>query len=95
MCFMNAAKAALMDRCLTYVEGYAAGLIPIIHAWCVTARGEVVEVTWEDGVGVEYYGIPFKKEFLRDELLRNKHYGLIDQWHNKWPLLMGKYPKKD
>jgi hypothetical protein len=93
-CFRNASMAALSDRCLTYVEGFALSVIPVLHAWCVTARGEVVELTWEEA-GSEYYGIPFKKEFLRSELLKSRNYGLIDQWKTGWPLLRGKYPKEE
>lgn len=93
-CFRNAALAALADRCLTYVEGYAASIIPIAHAWCVTARGEVVELTWSKAAD-SYYGVPFRKEFLKRELIRNGSYGLIDQWTNNWPLLRGKYPREE
>lgn len=93
-CFRNASMAALQDRCLTYVEGYASSIIPVAHAWCVTARGQAVELTW-DKPGDEYYGVPFQTEFLRKQLLENKYYGLIDNWHMNWPLLRGMYPKSE
>ena len=93
-CYRNAAMAAMSDNRLTYVEGYADSIIPIPHAWCVTARGLVVELTWEKP-GAEYYGVPFKTKFLREELLRNKVYGLIDAWQSNCPLLRGMYPKRE
>ena len=93
-CFRNAAIAALRDPSLTYVEGYAASIIPVLHAWCVDPDGGLLEVTWGKP-GDEYYGIPFQTRFLRRSLLEAGYYGLIDQWKNNWPLLRGKYPKRE
>lgn len=93
-CYLNAANAAISHPELTYCEGYASSLIPVNHAWCLDPQGRVLELTWEEP-GSEYYGIPFKTEFLRRQLLTQKYYGLIDAWQSNWPLLRGKYPKKD
>ena len=93
-CFKNSAMAACLCRDLIYCEGYACGFIPVMHAWCVTLDGRLVELTWRD-IGTEYFGIPFKSEFLRRKLLESKYYGLIDDWHNNWPLVRGKHPKSE
>jgi hypothetical protein len=57
-CFRNAAMYA-MEHGLRYVEGYASGIIPVHHGWCVDRGGNVVEVTWGE-MGSLYYGIEFK-----------------------------------
>lgn len=63
-CYRNAFWAALTDDRLVYCEGYAAGIIPVAHAWCVErSTKKVVEVTWDDGE--QYFGIPLKFEFVR------------------------------
>jgi len=47
-CFRNAATLAMdyPDR-FWYVEGYAVGPIPILHAWVSTRDGQLVDPTWE------------------------------------------------
>ena len=86
-CFRNAALLALEDPGLVYVEGYALGIIPVLHAWCVTRDGsEVAEVTWPE-MGTEYYGIPFRREYLHSRLERYRMYGLIDQYERGFPIL--------
>lgn len=87
-CYQNAAELVLYDnrRELIYVEGYAAGIIPVMHAWCVTPEGVVVDNTWRTP-GTDYFGIPFSREYLRESLLTHEVYGLIDLWKCRWPLL--------
>lgn len=94
-CFMNAANLVLGERLnapvkkLIYCEGYALSVIPTMHAWCLAefdGRWVVVDTTWETP-GPEYFGIAFKTDFLRKSLLAQKHYGLIDSYKAKWPLL--------
>jgi hypothetical protein len=71
-----------------YCEGYATGLIPMLHAWLVTTDGEVVDPTWPEP-GTEYFGVAFKPDFVRKQTLSQGHYGLIDAWTSEWPLLKG------
>lgn len=60
-CFSNALHLAL-DNHMLYAEGFAThpklGGIPIEHAWCVSADGEVVDNTWSYPDAV-YYGLVF------------------------------------
>lgn len=56
-CFRNAAMYAV-EHGLRYVEGYAAGIIPVHHGWCADDDGNVVEVTWKE-IGSIYYGVEF------------------------------------
>lgn len=86
-CFSNAAKLAIRhpDK-LAYVEGYAAGIIPLSHAWCVDRDGEVVDPTWghnEVRAGTDYFGVAVSTEFLTKLLLENKYYGLIEVYRGK------------
>lgn len=84
-CYQNASEASLRHR-LIYCEGYACGPIPVLHAWCVDDRGRVVDPTWRKR-GTEYFGIAFDRKYVLRALLTNGHYGLIDAWAQRWPLL--------
>lgn len=91
-CFRNAALAAQLVPILTYCEGYVSSVIPVLHAWCLSPEGEVVELTLEKP-GSDYFGIPFQLSFLVQQLQKNRSYGLLDQWENGNELISGRYPK--
>lgn len=65
-CFQNAGELLTADPSLTYCEGYAVlpdiGL-PMLHAWCLTAEGRVVDPTWRDAEQAFYLGLPYQPEF--------------------------------
>lgn len=83
---MNASKLALdFPGCFTYCEGYAAGIIPTLHAWVVTKFGTVIDPTWEDGT--DYFGVPIKTSYLLKSMKRTGVYGVIDLWQHRWPIL--------
>lgn len=86
-CFMNAYR--LVDRsngALWYCEGFAWSIIPVLHAWAVDKDGNVFEPTWRD-IGISYFGIAFKMEFVRDTILRRGRYGVIDDMENRFELI--------
>lgn len=91
-CYHNAYRLALRCPDLTYVEGYAAGVLPMPHAWCVDAEGNVVDNTWRDCARCDYYGIPFRTDFLKRVLHRKRDLSLLDRWREGYPLQTGKYP---
>ena len=86
-CYKNATHLALANESLTYVEGtvYCYG-VGIDHAWCVDWDGVVIDPTLEaDKDGkldriTAYFGVPFRKDYLRKASLWNKVYGLLDYW---------------
>jgi hypothetical protein len=81
MCFMNSTHFAL-DNCVsTYVEGYALSkklpVMPIPHAWVTMDGTDAMDLTL-DAEGYEYFGVVFERDVLRRELLKLRHYGLLD-----------------
>ena len=92
-CFMNATNLVLEDPSLTYVEGFAAGVIPVHHAWVVDLDGSVIDPTWKDPENSTYFGVPFEREYLLETIQESGYYGLIDNFKMRWPLLTGADPK--
>lgn len=90
-CFENATRLAIKHPQLTYCEGYASSIIPVMHAWCVLEDGTVVDNTWMDSEECGYFGIPFKTEFLRRHLLMSGYYGLLDCHHLDFPIISGRF----
>lgn len=86
-CFKNAYKLAKRYKYLRYVEGLALGVIPTFHAWCVRDGSlEVIDPTWDDRLGIEYYGIPLKFEYVEASILKSNQYSVLDDWQNNWPI---------
>ncbi len=88
-CFMNAARLAIQDPTLTYVEGYVyTGVIPLEHAWCAHEDGYVVDPTLKVVPGDDrvsgYRGVSFTTEYLLTALARNRVWGLFG--HHNLPL---------
>lgn len=62
-CFTNALALARRDAGMTYVEGYALATtvsLPVVHAWCIDPRGQVIDSTWSDEqlADAAYAGLP-------------------------------------
>jgi len=90
-CFRNAATLAMdyPDR-FWYVEGYAVGPIPILHAWVSTRDGQLVDPTWEP-VGTAYLGIAFDLAYLRETITETRTWiSLLDNYKQGHPLIYGK-----
>jgi hypothetical protein len=87
-CFYNAYHLASMFDFI-YCEGYAAGIIPVHHAWCIDEDGNILDNTWD--TGEEYFGVPFDLKYVNKTILKRKKYGVIDNWEMKWPLLRGEH----
>lgn len=86
-CFRNSAVLVMRHpRQLIYCEGYAMGLIPVMHAWAIDNEGKVIDPTWRT-TGKEYFGIAFQFKYLCSALRKQKVYGLIDLGTFRWPLL--------
>jgi hypothetical protein len=57
------------------------------HGWCIDPAGFVVDTTWEDGD--DYFGVPFRVEYIRRITGTGKDYSLIDNEEMGFPLLTG------
>lgn len=75
-CYENAAMLALEHPELTYVEGYAAGLIPTPHAWVTEDGTSAIDPTWAEP-GAAYFGVPFSTEWLHQHLTSSGHWGVF------------------
>lgn len=84
MCFMNATHMVLEHPDLTYCEGLVTVYgISIDHAWVIDKAGKVIDPTLTKAPGErlgEYWGVPFKTEYLRKSIYKNGVYGLLG-----WP----------
>jgi hypothetical protein len=97
-CYANAAQAVLGTQereALSearYVEGFfrdqVVDGIPFAHAWCVDADGRVLELTLNEP-GAEYQGIEISSDLLSKTLLQRGSYGVLDNWNNGFPFLVG------
>lgn len=94
-CFDNAYQLARRNPELTYVEGYACGLIPVHHAWVVTPEGIVIDHTWkEEGRWTQderaYFGVAFPTDYVtkrRREQLKWRGTSVLDDMGSGHPTL--------
>jgi hypothetical protein len=93
-CFSDAAELAVSNPGrYVYVEGFALGVIPTHHAWCILRdTGQVVDRTWSAHkgprkLGSAYLGIPFAFEYLCRQLTDTGRHSLLYDWHAGFPLL--------
>lgn len=77
-CYSNCFKR--MGRPLHYVEGLAVGNgvpLPLNHAWLTEDGKHAIDPTWD--VGVEYFGVEFKSDFVIEFAERIGGYaGILD-----------------
>lgn len=95
------ANAMIVGRLLglKYVEGYAMGVIPLEHAWCIDDRNRIYEVTWQKP-GAAYLGVPFSVERADDATWNGdasvlsdprKEFSIFwkpwtgEDWNKQWP----------
>lgn len=96
-CFQNAAVlATICPERYTYVEGYAIGVIPVLHAWVMDADGNVLDITWPEAaeVGAAYWGVPLKAAYVKRTVMALKG-AAIDNAPDRFPLLTGAHPLSD
>lgn len=79
-CFRNSATVSVEWEDLCYCEGlaYRPGLIPVLHAWLVNSKGNVIDLTWKDAKDCEYYGVPFLRRYVLRSMCESGYYGVID-----------------
>lgn len=80
-CFQNASMLAFENRSkYTYVEGWAfSGLLPVDHAWCVDAEGNVVDPTWDNPQDCAYFGIPLDTNFVFKRVQSSECWGVFGE----------------
>ncbi len=78
-CFANATHLVIQHSDWRYVEGFAMseGLLPVLHGWCVTAEGKVVDNTFTDPERAAYFGVVYDRSAYLKHLYKAKFYGLL------------------
>ena len=97
-CFVNSFEAVLANpHRLVYCEGMAlpeGADVPYEHAWVITKDEVVIDPTWHDlhpDRKVEYWGIPFKWEFVLQTVIRSRPtYGIVQNWNEVSPIMGGR-----
>ena len=82
-CFWNAQRLAGRRKGLRYCEGYATGVIPVEHAWCIDAAGRVIDPTWSEDYQPDYFGLPLDLKLVRRIVRRSNWYSAlfyVDNW---------------
>lgn len=67
-CYQNAGLLVVQNPTLTYCEGFAVSRVgvPVQHAWCLDAQGQVVDPTWPDTEQAWYRGLPYRTELCHE-----------------------------
>lgn len=87
-CYKNAALLSFERSDLRYCEGYAAGIIPVMHAWCIDSKNRVIDPTWPDAESCIYHGVAFKSDWARKFMIKNKLYGVFGgEFNRAYPLM--------
>lgn len=106
-CFGNAQLLLTRDyeHRLTYVEGFAFSIIPVLHGW-LDLDGKVIDTTLRQDRNAggrlanrvlgtwrderQYHGVHFSREYVLQKILDRRFFGtLIDDYWKHWPLLSG------
>ena len=90
-CYANVLHAAIARKSV-YVEGFATpkpGSLAVLHARVNNLHnsGVAYDLTWRDGH--EYFGIPFRLDYVLRMCERAGHPGVLDIWELGWPLVRG------
>jgi hypothetical protein len=83
-CYQNSYRlAAHHPGRFFYVEGYALGVIPVPHAWCVDRAGRVIDCTWEPlEIGADYFGVKFHMPTLHAVQRITGSYSVLAHWEH-------------
>ena len=92
-CFETCQCLAADFERFTYCEGYAAGIIPVLHAWVTDASGYVIDPTWTGGkgrapMGSQYFGVAIRTAYVIQHMISTGHHRpILDDWSRDYPIL--------
>lgn len=80
-CFKNCSLLLVNRDDLEYVEGFAypfGGDLAVLHAWCVTKDGQVIDPTpTMDPKTTKYFGVQYDRQAYMKSMFKQKFYGMI------------------
>lgn len=76
-CFNNALLLAVGNHDLYYCEGFAYGVVPTHHAWCVDRNGRVIDPTWDEPERAVYAGLVMRTKAAMDFAIKRGYYGML------------------
>jgi hypothetical protein len=92
-CFQNAQTLATTYPDLRYAEGWAffGTPLPVLHAWCLDARGLVVDPTWACSsreATRRYFGIVIDTDYMLKRIMKTQvHHSMVDDFEHGYMLL--------
>lgn len=93
-CYQNAGKIAARRNDFQYVEGYALGVFPVLHAWLTDDGQTCYDRTpgWKLESETAYFGCVFSKSYIAERKRARGYYCIFDDAYSLgWPLLSGKH----
>jgi hypothetical protein len=78
-CFRNATLLVIENPGWKYAEGFAMppNLLPVLHGWCVTPEGKVIDNTFRDPEKCAYHGVVYDRDKFIKHMYKAKFYGLL------------------
>jgi len=80
-CYQNCYEMLCDHPDLHYCEGFAIHeslFLPLIHAWLINDKKEVVDPTWLNRGETAYFGLVFNKDFITKRLTQTQSFAIIE-----------------
>jgi hypothetical protein len=81
-CYQNASQLLIHRDDLDYAEGYCYPVpgvdLPVLHGWCVTKDGDIVDPTpTVNPAKARYFGVVYERKAYMKSMFKQKFYGML------------------